>query len=152
MSTADDIKAAAAAGTEAGTLSQAATTDGAILAALEKLDPKNEEHWNNDGKPSMDALNALLLAPTTRKHLDEIAPDFRRPGETVTLGAGDVGSLDEVLGNAGGQPPIDNEHVADGETQFTDDEVKDNRTVEERLDALEADSAFLRNQFGWPTK
>lgn len=150
MTTADDIKKAAAGSTEPGALSQAATTDGDILAAIAKLDPANDDHWTKGGEVLMDALNALLPAPITRERLNEVAPNTTRPTPTG-FGLANIGGDS----GAGGQPPIDNGHVADGATQFSDAEVEasaDKRTVEERLDALEADSAFLRKQFGWPTK
>lgn len=161
----DKITDAASGATAPGTLSQAATTEDAIIAALSQLDVANDTHWNNDGKPAMDALNALLPAPITRKEVDRVAPDFRRPESAPQS-----------------QPPIDNEHVGDGSTQFTQEEIEANDvgkmpatignwaaqpgitlplTEEElgrpdprdqRIAALEADLAFLRKQFGWPTK
>ena len=130
--TAKSVLESAQSGTAPGTMSQAATTDDHIKAALGQLDPANDDHWTADGKPAMAALNALLPAEIKRERLEEVAPNFVRP-----TGPADAGS----------QPPVDNEHVAEGAEQF-----KDTRTVEERLTALERDMAFLRNQFGWPTK
>lgn len=142
MSTADDIKAAASGETAPGTMSQAATLDSDITAALAKLDPKDDTHWTSDDKPAMDALNALLPAAITRKRLEEVAPDFKRPSQ---------------------KPPVDNQHVADGAQQFSDADVSANqpsylhsdgiyRSEPQTTEAVAEDLAFLRNQFGWPTK
>lgn len=130
--TAKSVLESATGETAPGTLSQAATTNEDILRALSKLDPTLDSDWTNDGKPAMAALNALLPAEITRSRLEEVAPDFVRPTKPA---------------DAGSQPPADNDHVEKGAEQFWS-----GPTPEERIAALEADVAFLRNQFGWPTK
>lgn len=142
MATNDNILAAASAETEPGALSQAATTDNDILIALNKLDPANEDHWTSTGKPAMDAVNALLPAPITRARLDEVAPDFSRPEAPSSGDAGDGAVGSDGAGDVGGdeQPTPD---VSDKTAQVS---------VEGRVSDLEADIAFLRKQFGWPTK
>lgn len=149
MSTADDIKAAASGETDPGALSQAATLDSDITAVLAHLDPKNDTHWTSDGKPAMDALNALLKAPITRKRLEEVAPDFRRPSQApAQMPAGAIGTWVA--------PPSTDERREDGYVEGDQSASDQAETLEQhilrRLDALEADNAFLRNQFGWPTK
>lgn len=114
--TAKSVLESALGGTAPGTLSQAATTDDHIKAALAKLDPANDDHWTSDGKPAMAALNALLPAEITRSRLEEVAPDFARPPS------------EPGVGEQNGDPR------------------------DARIAALEEDVAFLRNQFGWPTK
>lgn len=225
MSTSDSIKAAASGETAPGTLSEGATTDAMILAALDRLDPTDDTQWTEAGLPAMEAINALLPASITRKRLEEVAPGFVRPTDARAV-VGDKAPLpdDEIINTpetdeakallagkptvyklvAVGQqnpsfnaitfaymmargvdgladmvrrtiyedggvevtigdgkvevsspPPVDNDHVADGATQFSDAEVRVNErnaSVEDRLSALEADNAFLRKQFGWPTK
>lgn len=143
MSSAENVLASASSETEPGTMSQAATTDDMIKEALGKLDPANDEHWTADGKPAMAALNALLPAEITRSRLEEVAPDFRRPS----------------------QPSADGQREGDGSTSEGDDEggaeptppaapepTEASVSAEERIASLEADVAFLRKQFGWPTK
>ncbi len=94
MTTTDTIKTSAEAGTEPGTMSQASVTDTSIH--------DNDAHWTASGSPAMDAVNALLPTPITRARLDEVAPNFKR---------------DDGVGGEP-QPPIDNEHVAEGAAQF----------------------------------
>lgn len=142
--TAKSVLESAAGGTAPGALSQAATTDDQIKAALAKLDPANNDHWlASTGRPAMDAVNALLPAPITRARLDEVAPDFVRPAKTA---------------EAGSQPPADNDHVAEGDEPFSHpgegvgEQTADRDPLERRIAALEDDLAFLRALFGWPTK
>jgi hypothetical protein len=105
-----------------------------------------------------------------------VAPDFKRPlaseaAPTPPEPFGGNGDHDENGSTGGAAPPVDNDHVAAGASSFSDEEVAKNESggvavahasggagarhvpsVEDRLAALEADNAFLRNQFGWPTK
>lgn len=135
--TAKSVLESATSETAPGTLSQAATTDTMIVEALGKLDPANDEHWTADGKPAMVALNALLPAEITRARLEEVAPDFARPpSEPAPAGGVDVATSQE------GDPPSDEE--------LTDQERI--AALEETVAGQAADLAFLRNQFGWPTK
>jgi len=148
MSTSDNITAAASGETAAGTMSQAATTDGAILEALKKLDPDNDEHWTNTGKPAMEAVNALLPAAITRARLDEVAPDFSRPEPEAEASAASSGES-----NAGGAGAEQGGEEPQSGVSHTGGAVEESYTShEDRIGALEADIAFLRKQFGWPTK
>jgi hypothetical protein len=52
---------------------------GRILKALEALDNKNNEHWTNDGRPRIDAIEAVSgVTGLSRQHIDNVAPEFRR--------------------------------------------------------------------------
>ena len=90
----DDAKAEAE--REAAEKEANAKEPDAVTAALELLDPENDEHWTGDGKPSMDAIKEFTGSMTIRRaDVDEIAPDFRRPPEDKTNnskgGEGDKG-------------------------------------------------------------
>jgi hypothetical protein len=171
---AEAIKAAASGETEPGTISQAGVTDDAIKAALAKLDPANEDHWTNEGKPAMAAVNALLPTHITRDRLEAVAPDFSRP-ERPAEGAsssGDAGGAGAGAGSEEPQPPVGDPQspVGDdpglsnggesGEGEIAPVAVEPGSNHSEsfeahvlsRLDALEADQAYLRKTFGWPTK
>jgi hypothetical protein len=51
-----------------------------IKAALDKLDPKDEEHWIGNGKPQLAAVKELAGSKTlTRAELDAMFPEFLRP-------------------------------------------------------------------------
>jgi len=50
-----------------------------IAHALLELDPKNEEHWTEDGKPSVDVVSKLSgVHEVTRVDIDFINPEFSR--------------------------------------------------------------------------
>lgn len=50
-----------------------------ILRALKLLDPSNNEHWTKDGKPSCDAVAALMNSGNvTRAQIEDALPGFRR--------------------------------------------------------------------------
>jgi hypothetical protein len=59
-----------------------ATRDGsrAIVEALSKLDPADDNAWTADGKPKMAALEVLLgRTDITRAQVEAAAPGFSRP-------------------------------------------------------------------------
>lgn len=138
MSTSDTLKTAASGQTEPGTMSAASVTDEHIKAALGELDPANDAHWTSDGKPAMDAVNALLTAAITRKRLDEVAPEFVRPENVLNAGSEELSdeSLEEI--------DLSNPDALSPETRLA--------ALELVVDRLASDLAFLRKQFGWPTK
>lgn len=145
------VTQAAKSGTSDAALSQASETTPRVekmtlAAAVASLDPENEEHWNQDGSPKMSVLEDLTGGNLTRADVDAEFPGLKRD----TLANAD----------AGDQPPQDNDHVEVGAEQFATavgeqaaehDKTKP-PTVEDRLASLEADQAFLRSTFGWPTK
>ena len=49
-----------------------------LVAALGELDHSNDEHWNKDGKPNIDALIKLMGEAVKRGQLDDVAPNFVR--------------------------------------------------------------------------
>lgn len=98
----DDAKAEAE--REAAEAEAKAKEPDAVKAALELLDPKNDEHWTGGGKPSMDAVKEFTGSTTiTRAEVDEIAPDFKRPSDDETNG-GEGGEGGEGDKGAGGGP------------------------------------------------
>lgn len=71
--------------------------DNLIKQALNKLDPKSDSHWTEDGLPAIAALQALLNDDTiTRKMVNENNQEFKRPdnviktGEEASLAAGET--------------------------------------------------------------
>lgn len=50
-----------------------------IAAALLKLDPENDEHWTQGGKPSVDVVRELLGDDEIKRgNIDDVDPDFDR--------------------------------------------------------------------------
>lgn len=52
-----------------------------IKAAVEGLDPKNNEHWTAAGLPEVKAVKVALGADVTRAQIEAAAPDAKRPTE-----------------------------------------------------------------------
>ena len=50
-----------------------------ITAAIDLLDPANDEHSTNAGLPAVDAVSALVGRTVTRAEINAAAPDFMRP-------------------------------------------------------------------------
>lgn len=50
-----------------------------ILEALQKLDPKNDDHWTNGGQPFVSVVEKLVGHPVTRADILAEAPTFLRP-------------------------------------------------------------------------
>jgi len=49
-----------------------------ILDALMALDITNDEHWTNSGLPAIAAVEQIAGIDTTRRVINELAPDFER--------------------------------------------------------------------------
>lgn len=70
-------------GTETGTEGSMANGDGysnpRLHQAIMSLDPNNNGHWTQSGKPAIAALEAILgVGNITRKDVELVAPDFDR--------------------------------------------------------------------------
>lgn len=52
-----------------------------VKAAVEGLDPKNDEHWTQAGLPEVAAVKAALGADVTRAQIAAAAPEAKRPTE-----------------------------------------------------------------------
>jgi hypothetical protein len=50
----------------------------AILAAINRMDPENDNHWTIDGLAKLDTIKFLAGQPVTREELETIAPGFNR--------------------------------------------------------------------------
>lgn len=50
-----------------------------ILDVLDGLDPADDAHWTKDGLPNVNVVTEALGEAVTRKQIDEVAPDFKRP-------------------------------------------------------------------------
>ena len=80
----------AAAEKEAAEKEAAAKEPDHVRAALDRLDPADDEHWTGAGKPAMDIVKELTGSATlTRAELDAIAADFKRPAPTDARAGGD---------------------------------------------------------------
>lgn len=56
----------------------------AIRTALARLDPNNNEHWTEDGKPAIEPISDMLADPAlNRAMLDAAAPDCKRPEKPI---------------------------------------------------------------------
>lgn len=75
-----------------------------IMAALNRLNPENDNDWTESGQPAIAALNRELLIAgvkpdvTTRAEVRSIAPDFARPEKQPEGAASDTGG--ESMGMA----------------------------------------------------
>lgn len=56
-----------------------AVSDDLIVAAIEELDPYNDDHWTAKGAPQVDAVSDILEAKVTRADINRAAPDKSRP-------------------------------------------------------------------------
>lgn len=162
MSTADQIKEAAAAGTSEGALSAASQTEPrndpmSLAAALAALDPENDEHWTTAGKPAMAAVEALMGdVSITRAQVEDAYPDFSREAARGSAEPAAAGVIPEPGTNGSDHAEAgedDPEPARDGNYQGLADAPRDNAVagLEARIAALEADLTYLRRLFGWPT-
>lgn len=71
----DGDESAADSGDDAGDGSEDQMT---VAMAVRALDPANDDHWNNDGQPNVDAVKSVLGGDTTRAAIKEAAPGFDR--------------------------------------------------------------------------
>jgi len=55
---------------------EAAPTD--LLAAINLLDPTNDDHWTQSGAPAIAAIEEIYGNDTTRAEVNEVAPDYDR--------------------------------------------------------------------------
>lgn len=145
-------------------LSQAAETEPRrdpmdLASAISLLDPENPEHWTADGKPKMAVLEDLTNGNLTRAEVEDTFPGFTRD----TARAKDQQQADaEALTSAAPQPESAMVATAPmGSAGFVGAFVNDRegetpqeytRRLEDRVAFLEAELAFLRKTFGWPTK
>lgn len=119
--------------TENDALSQAADTTPRtdpmpLASALAALDPADDSHWTSAGLPSVAAVSDIVGAPVSRADIETVAPDLKRDGAA--------------------DPAIDPAPAAPVEPQPPADIVATQPTLQDVID----DIAFLRQQFGWPTK
>lgn len=79
-------------------------TKGKIIAALDQLDPKDDEQWTSTGQPRVEAVATILGQPVTRQELTNAHPDFNR-SQLIDNGEDD---------NAASKPPADAEQEKPG--------------------------------------
>lgn len=133
---------------EASPLSEAAATEPrrepvTLRDALLMLDPANDDHWTAGGLPRMEVLEDFTGGNLTRDEVTALAPDLTRASAAAALA--DLDSDPEAI-------PV-SEHDLDPAPGTVDPGVLyGSCPLDERLAELEADMAFLRKQFGWPTR
>ena len=49
-----------------------------LLAAINLLDPTNDDHWTQSGAPAIAAIEEIYGNDTTRAEVNEVAPDYDR--------------------------------------------------------------------------
>jgi hypothetical protein len=139
------------------------TTQMSLSAALASLDPNEESHWTSGGLPRMEVLEALVGKELTRADVDEAAPDLKRSTapelkapepQTETGNAPNAASAGSDTG--AGQPTVNAApEPAPAPAPTAGRDIGDGKKVggiEGRVAELEADLAYLRKQFGWPTR
>lgn len=58
-------------------------TKDALIDALKRLDPKNDEHWVASGQPNLKCLETLLGEKVTRAQIDKVANGFTRENTEI---------------------------------------------------------------------
>lgn len=53
-------------------------TKDALIDALKRLDPNNNEHWVQNGQPNLKCLETVLGEKVTRAQIDKVANGFTR--------------------------------------------------------------------------
>ena len=99
----------------------------AIIAALQKLDPATDEHWNIDGQPKVEAVQSLMGVDggsVTRADIIDAAPEFTRSSP----------ELDDV----DAEPDVSEEEVKKG-----DERVKQ---IRQEVDALNTQIGELQKK------
>jgi hypothetical protein len=56
---------------------EASTAD--IVAAIELLEPENNDHWTSAGLPAVEAVQSIAGKTVTRAQIEAAAPDAKRP-------------------------------------------------------------------------
>lgn len=124
-----------------------------ILEALKALDPKNDEHWTQQGAPSIEKVTEALGEPVKRKEITDAAPTFNREEALKALEPApdqdevvktepdqDEGKEDEVVKT---EPDPESSAEVPEDENASDEDVVDAKAklaeVDEELKALEKD-------------
>jgi len=58
-----------------------------VAEAVTRLDPGDDDHWTQDGKPAVSAVSQILGGNVTRQDLDQICPGFNREAASAQSGS-----------------------------------------------------------------
>lgn len=119
-----------------------------IKEALGKLDPKNNSHWNDDGKPSMDIMKTLLKTDTiTRAQIDADNADFLRPTNTDAGGAsGNAAAGDDDAKKAKEKPPVPSDALPEKNVGAVRSGKKGTRTTAQINAAIKEDKEYMKDK------
>lgn len=95
----------------------------AIVKALQQLDPKNDDHWTNDGLPRLDAIKGV--SGLKREDVTAAAPHFTKDNPVFEAPKADGGESTSGQGDDAAPTPQGDEQQGDNEQGSGDDEQGD---------------------------
>lgn len=109
----EETAPAAEATTDGGTQSTADSSGGKVVMpladALAQLDPANDEHWTQVGKPKMGAINEISGGKYKLDDVNAIAPDLTREAAAAAKAAAAEGQGTEGTADGNGEGSTGNE-------------------------------------------
>lgn len=114
----------------------------AIVKALQQLDPKNDDHWTNDGLPRLDAIKGV--SGIKREDVTAAAPHFTKDNPVFEAPKADGGESTSGQGDdAAPSPQGDEQQAQDDEQgageQGSDDEQQAQDEADDELEELPAE-------------
>jgi len=95
----------------------------AIVKALQQLDPKNDDHWTNDGLPRLDAIKGV--SGLKREDVTAAAPHFTKDNPVFEAPKADGGESTSGQGDDAAPTPQGDQAQGDDEQGSGDDEQGD---------------------------
>lgn len=92
----------------------------AIVKALQQLDPKNDDHWTNDGLPRLDAIKGV--SGIKREDVTAAAPHFTKDNPVFEAPKADGGESTSGQGDDAAPSPQGDEQQAQDDEQGADDQ------------------------------
>jgi hypothetical protein len=111
----------------------------AIVKALQQLDPKNDDHWTNDGLPRLDAIKGV--SGLKREDVTAAAPHFTKDNPVFEAPKADGGESTSGQGADAAPTPQADEQQGDQDEQAQDDEAGDGDDEQGAGDDEEGDQA-----------
>lgn len=117
----------------------------AIVKALQQLDPKNDDHWTNDGLPRLDAIKGV--SGIKREDVTAAAPHFTKDNPVFEAPKADGGESTSGQGDDAAPSPQGDEQQAqddeqgagDQDEQGSDDEQQAQDEADDELEELPAE-------------
>lgn len=92
-----------------------------IHAALQQLDPQNDNHWTEDGLPRIETVRFLAKdSKLTRDDITKAAPDFSRTVPVIESEGDGNGAAPETGGHGGPHPDAQAEAVQGLEAELAE--------------------------------